>query len=68
HTDSTGTADFNQTLSERRANAVRDYLQGVGIEADRLETRGFGMSSPIARNDTHEGMAVNRRCQLTVLE
>ncbi len=68
HTDSTGTADFNQTLSERRANAVRDYLQSVGIEVDRLETRGFGMSSPIARNDTDEGMAVNRRCQLTVLE
>lgn len=67
HTDSSGSAEFNQTLSERRAEAVRDYLEDVGIEGERLETRGFGMSDPVADNDSAEGMARNRRCQLTVL-
>ncbi len=68
HTDSVGTEEFNQTLSERRAGAVRDYLVGVGIDAKRLETRGFGLSSPVASNDTPEGRASNRRCQMTVLK
>jgi len=67
HTDSTGAAEFNQTLSERRAEAVRNYLQDVGVDADRLETRGFGMDAPVASNNTREGRAMNRRCQLTVL-
>ena len=67
HTDSSGTAAFNQTLSEQRAEAVRDYLEEAGIDANRLETRGFGMSAPVADNDTPEGMASNRRCQLTIL-
>lgn len=68
HTDSVGTEEFNQTLSERRAGAVRDYLVSVGIDAERLETRGFGLSSPVASNDTPEGKASNRRCQMTVLK
>ncbi len=67
HTDSTGTEDFNQTLSENRAAAVRDYLEDAGIESGRLETRGFGTSAPVDSNDTPEGKARNRRCQLTVL-
>ncbi len=67
HTDAMGTAEFNQTLSEQRADAVRDYLEDVGIAADRLETRGFGKSDPVADNETEEGKAINRRCQLTVL-
>lgn len=68
HTDATGTAEFNQTLSERRANAVRTHLEGAGINASRLETQGFGESAPVADNDTTEGMARNRRCQMTVLK
>ena len=68
HTDSMGTAQFNQTLSEQRADAVRHYLEATGIDAARLMTRGFGMSSPLASNNTQEGMATNRRCQLTVLK
>jgi OOP family OmpA-OmpF porin len=68
HTDSVGTEEFNQTLSENRAGAVRDYLVSVGIDAERLETRGFGLSSPVASNDTPEGKASNRRCQMTVLK
>lgn len=68
HTDSVGTEEFNQILSERRANAVLRYLESIGIDPARLETRGFGMSSPVASNDTPEGMASNRRCQMTVLK
>ncbi|MFP8872062.1 MAG: OmpA family protein, partial [Myxococcota bacterium] len=66
HTDSTGTAKFNQGLSERRASAVRTYLEGIGIDPSRLQTKGFGMTAPVASNDTPEGMAQNRRCQMTV--
>ena len=66
HTDSTGTAKFNQGLSERRASAVRTYLEGLGVDPSRLETKGFGMTAPVASNDTPEGMAQNRRCQMTV--
>lgn len=68
HTDSAGTEEFNQTLSEQRAGAVRDYLITVGIDGERLETQGFGMDSPVASNDTPEGKAKNRRCQMTVLK
>ncbi|MDP6977224.1 MAG: OmpA family protein [Myxococcota bacterium] len=67
HTDSTGTDEFNQTLSEDRASAVGNYLEEAGIDPERLETRGFGTSAPIDTNDTPEGKARNRRCQLTVL-
>ena len=66
HADSTGTAKFNQGLSERRASAVRTYLEGLGVDPSRLETKGFGMTAPVASNDTPEGMAQNRRCQMTV--
>jgi len=45
---------------------VRTYLEGVGVDASRLETKGFGMTAPVASNDTPEGMAQNRRCQMTV--
>jgi hypothetical protein len=68
HTDSTGPAKFNQELSERRALAVRTYLEGVGIDPSRLETNGFGMTAPVGSNDTTEGMAQNRRCEITILD
>lgn len=67
HTDSIGGAAYNQGLSERRANAVRDYLVQQGVPADRLATRGFGLTQPAYSNDTAEGRAGNRRTELSRL-
>jgi OOP family OmpA-OmpF porin len=64
HTDSTGPDAFNQQLSERRAESVREYLISRGIAAERLTARGLGESEPIADNDTAEGRALNRRVTL----
>jgi outer membrane protein OmpA-like peptidoglycan-associated protein len=68
HTDSDGDDVHNQELSEQRAAAVRDYLiETYGIDASRLESAGFGETSPTARNDTPEGKQQNRRVELVVL-
>ena len=64
HTDSVGPADYNQQLSERRANAVMDYLDNAGIADARFSAVGYGESRPIASNDTDEGRAANRRVML----
>jgi OOP family OmpA-OmpF porin len=61
HTDDRGPADFNRTLSQQRADAVRDYLVKKGVAADRLETKGFGPDRPVQPNTTSEGRAANRR-------
>jgi OOP family OmpA-OmpF porin len=67
HTDSIGTEQYNQGLSERRAKAVYDYLTNAGIGADRLSgPNGYGESRPIDTNDTAEGRARNRRTELNV--
>jgi len=66
HTDSRGTDEYNMGLSQRRANAVRDYLVAQGISASRLTTRGFGESAPAYSNDTPEGMAQNRRVEFLI--
>ncbi|NKF21622.1 OmpA family protein [Solimonas marina] len=63
HTDSVGTEGYNQGLSERRANAVKDYLIRKGVEAGRISTYAYGESKPIASNDTAEGRAQNRRAE-----
>jgi len=68
YTDSTGPEDYNQGLSERRANSVRQYLVEHGIAEAQLTSAGFGESNPIATNDTREGRALNRRVELQVLE
>ena len=68
HADSIGPEEYNQGLSERRAKAVEEYLVSKGISADRLEVMGYGVSQPIAPNDTKEGRAMNRRVELKVLE
>lgn len=68
HTDSSGSAKYNQTLSERRANSVKAYLMGKGIDGSRLVTRGYGEEKPIADNSTEAGMAQNRRVELTKLD
>lgn len=67
HTDSVGSEQYNQGLSERRAQAVKDYLESQGITATRLTARGYGEAQPIASNDTEEGRAQNRRVELIVL-
>ena len=63
HTDSTGSAASNQTLSEARSQAVVDKLVSIGIAADRLKAAGKGQTSPIADNGTDEGRAKNRRVE-----
>jgi outer membrane protein OmpA-like peptidoglycan-associated protein len=68
HTDSMGSDEYNQGLSERRANAVKDYLLSKGVKASRLSARGYGESRPVASNDTEEGRAENRRVELIVLD
>lgn len=68
HTDSSGTDAYNQSLSERRAASVRDYLVSKGIDASRLSTSGYGESQPVADNATAEGRALNRRVELSVRE
>ena len=65
HTDSVGSDAYNQRLSERRANAVRDYMVAHGIAAARITTRGYGESKPIASNKTAEGRSQNRRVEIT---
>jgi len=64
HTDSVGGDEYNQNLSERRAESVRDYFVQQGIPAGSIEARGFGKTEPIASNDTPEGRQQNRRVEL----
>jgi OOP family OmpA-OmpF porin len=66
HTDATGTDEYNQGLSERRAQSVVDYLVGKGVSAGRLESAGYGESKPVADNATRDGRAQNRRVELNV--
>jgi len=66
HTDSTGSAQYNQELSERRAMHVRDVLTQDGVPAARLSVKGYGASDPIADNATAEGRQANRRVQLEI--
>ena len=66
HTDSTGSQEHNQSLSERRAMRVRDVLAGNGVPMERLSVRGYGETDPIADNATPEGRQLNRRVQLEI--
>lgn len=63
HTDNIGSEVYNQTLSERRAKLVANYIINKGVDSDRVSTEGFGFSRPIADNDTDEGRAKNRRIE-----
>ncbi|MDX2062592.1 MAG: OmpA family protein [Bacteroidia bacterium] len=67
HTDNVGGDSYNQTLSQARAQAVRDYLVGRGIAPGRLVAKGYGKTRPIATNDTETGRAQNRRTAFTIL-
>jgi outer membrane protein OmpA-like peptidoglycan-associated protein len=66
HTDSTGAAQYNQQLSERRANSVAQYLESQGLATNRVVTVGAGETRPVADNSTPEGRQANRRVELTL--
>lgn len=66
HTDSVGSDQYNQQLSEKRAQAVRDYLVQQGIASDAIAASGFGKTAPVASNDTPDGRKQNRRVELVL--
>lgn len=66
YTDTTGTAAFNQTLSEQRANAVREYLVQQGLDAGSVSAQGFGPANPVSTNDTPTGRQQNRRVEIII--
>jgi outer membrane protein OmpA-like peptidoglycan-associated protein len=68
HTDSKGTDEYNNNLSQGRSQSVVDYLVQQGIDGARLTAKGYGESKPIDTNDTPEGQANNRRVEFTVLK
>lgn len=67
-TDSTGSAEYNRQLSERRANAVRDALVDEGVDARRIRTRGYGEAYPVAANDSEGSRQLNRRVEVVISE
>ncbi len=67
HTDSTGSDAYNQSLSERRASTVANYLVSRGVSAARIRSQGFGETMPVASNDTIEGRARNRRVEIKIV-
>ncbi len=66
HTDSVGSEAYNQGLSERRVNSVKDYVVRKGVDSGRVSGQGFGESKPIAENKTAEGRTKNRRVEIKV--
>jgi outer membrane protein OmpA-like peptidoglycan-associated protein len=66
YTDSTGTPEYNLTLSEQRAASVKAYLVGKGLAASRFVTSGLGIADPIATNDTPDGRSKNRRVEFAI--
>ena len=67
HTDSTGSASSNQSLSERRASSVSEYFASQGVNRLRLESYGFGENQPIASNNSEQGRQVNRRVEIILV-
>lgn len=68
HTDNTGSAEHNKTLSKNRAEAVKNYLVSIGCDGSKISTNGIGSDKPIAPNDTPENRAKNRRVEFRVME
>ena len=66
YTDSVGSDEFNQQLSEQRAGSVRDFLVSQGVSASAVTAKGFGKTQPVASNDTPEGRQRNRRVEIVV--
>ena len=67
HTDSDGAAAYNESLSERRARTVRNFLVSAGVNAANLSVKGYGEAEPVADNSTAAGKASNRRVELRLL-
>lgn len=67
HTDSSGEDAYNLSLSNKRADAVKDYLKGKGVKAGRIDTEGYGESQPLESNDTEAGRAKNRRVEVAIV-
>lgn len=68
HTDATGTEDYNQWLSERRAESVKNYLVSKGLPDGGVTTEGYGQSKPVAPNNTTEGRQKNRRVEIVIVD
>ena len=68
HTDNVGSESFNELLSQRRADAVVNYLLGKGVAKNRLSAKGYGQSMPVNSNETAEGRALNRRTEFEIIE
>ncbi|HEY5125329.1 MAG TPA: OmpA family protein, partial [Ignavibacteria bacterium] len=68
HTDNIGSDEYNITLSNARANAVKDYLVSKGISTNRIISKGYGKSKPVATNDTDEGRQLNRRVEFKIIK
>ena len=68
HTDNVGAASFNELLSQKRADAVVNYLLAKGVDKKRLSAKGYGQSNPVASNETTEGRAANRRTEFEIIE
>lgn len=66
YTDSTGSAEYNKALSQRRAQAVASYLESKGVAAKKLTTKGYGATDFVASNDTPAGRAQNRRVDIVL--
>ena len=68
HTDNVGSESFNEILSQRRADAVVNFLVGKGVDKNRLSAKGYGQSTPVESNNTPEGRASNRRTEFEIIE
>lgn len=68
HTDSTGEADYNQWLSEKRAASVKTYAVSLGLNDGNVSTKGYGKSKPVATNSTADGRQKNRRVEVIILK
>ncbi|WP_240676162.1 OmpA family protein [Botryobacter ruber] len=66
HTDNTGTREYNQGLSERRAQAVANYATSLGVERSRIQTKGYAFDQPVADNSTASGRQQNRRVEIAI--
>ena len=66
HTDSSGEDNYNQTLSERRASEVEDYLQSQQVKGSRITTKGYGEEQPLTSNETQAGRSSNRRVEVAI--
>ncbi|MBC7892461.1 MAG: OmpA family protein, partial [Sphingobacteriaceae bacterium] len=68
HTDSDGSDESNQALSQNRANSVREYLLGKAVKPERIAAKGFGETKPVAANDTPENKQLNRRVEFVIVK